>query len=254
MRCHEAEGLLTPQFTESLDAPTQRELALHLECCAACRARLQQEYEFDRLIRSAVNSATPPEDGVVARIEQALEGKRARWPMLWSWRWPALAGAAALALVCAVAISRFTANDPMHRLCQDAADDHRSEVVLREPRTWRTGSQINELALRVVPNTRVPQKLAGLTLEKARICGLLQARALHLVYGSGAQEVSVFLMLQHDLPSRSLPPPTLATHRLHQENDYGVSVATFAGDGLGVAVVGNPDLTRGIAEQLANAL
>ena len=53
MRCHEAEGLLAPQVSDCLDAATQRELALHLDGCAACRARLQQEYELDRLVVSA---------------------------------------------------------------------------------------------------------------------------------------------------------------------------------------------------------
>jgi len=254
MRCHEAEGLLAPQFSESLDAATQRELALHLDSCAGCRARLQQEYELDRLLSAAVNGGTPPEAAMVTRIEQALDSKLARRQLFWAWRWPALAGAAALVLFCALAISRFSANNSMHLLCQDAADDHRSEVVLRQPRPWRTGSQIGELALRVVPTASIPQTLAGLPLEKARICGLLQAQALHLVYGSGAQQVSVFLMLQHDLPSDSLPSPAVKAHALHQENDYGVSVATFAGDGLGVAVVGDSGLARSVAEQLVNAL
>jgi len=56
MRCHEAEGLLAPQISESLDAAIQGELVLHLDSCAACRAKLQWEYELDRLITTAVNA------------------------------------------------------------------------------------------------------------------------------------------------------------------------------------------------------
>jgi hypothetical protein len=253
MRCHEAEGLLAPEFSESLDAATQRELALHLESCAACRSRLQQEYELDRVVTAAVSAATPSDASLVARLHQALPHTRVRASRWQAWRWPALAFAATLLLAAGLALTRFSSRDPMHLLCQDAADDHRSEVVLREPRPWHTGSEIATLAARVVPHAAIPQSVAGLPLEKARICGLLQARALHLVYGRGAREVSVFLMLQSDLPSASLPP-SAAVARLHQEEDYGVSVTTFAGTGLGVAVVGDSQLSRDVADELARAL
>lgn len=255
MRCHEAEGLLTPQFSETLDAAAQRELALHLDSCPVCRARLQQEYELDRLITAAVNRATPAADGLVAQLEQRLEGKRAWRFFPWQWRWPALAGAAAMVVLFAIAFSRLTTNTPMHALCLDAVDDHRTEVVLREPRQWHTSSEeIAGLARRTVPAVQVPQNIAGLPLQKARICGLLQATALHLVYGNGAQQVSVFVMLRRELPSDSLPAPTAGADRLHQENDAGMGVASFAGDGLGVVVVGNPNLTRNVADQLARSL
>lgn len=253
MRCHEAEGLLAPQFSESLEPAIQRELALHLDGCAVCRARLQQEYELDRLITGAVNGATPAADDLVARIEQRLEGKLARRFFRWQWRWPALAGAAAVVLFCTIVLTRFTASNSMHALCQDAVDDHRSEVVLREPRRWHSGSEINDLVRRTVPQARIPQTIAGLPLEKGRICDLLQAQALHLVYGDGAQQVSVFFMLRHDLPSDSLPVQNSAK-RLHQENDAGIGVASFAGEGLGVVVVGAPGLARNVADQLVLSL
>lgn len=253
MRCHEAEGLLAPQFSENLEPAIQRELALHLDGCAVCRARLQQEYELDRLITGAVNRATPTADDLVARIEQRLEGKRG-WRFLpWQWRWPALAGAAAVVLLCAVVLTRFSASNSMHALCLDAVDDHRTEVVLHEPRRWHSSNEINDLVRRTVPEAQIPQTIAGLPLQKGRICGLLQAQALHLVYGNGAQQVSVFFMLRRDLPSDSLPVPN-SGKRLHQENDGGIGVASFAGDGLGVVVVGNPDLARNIADQLTLSL
>lgn len=254
MLCHEAEGLLAPQFSEDLDQATQRELALHLESCAACRARLQQEYELDRVVMAAVSQATPPSAALVRRIETALDAKPRRRMFFLQWRWPALAGAAAMVLLFAFAIYRVTVNDPMHLLCLDAVDDHRTEVVLREPRLWHTSSsEIDDLARRTVPDAHIPQTIAGLPLHKARICGLLQASALHLVYGSGSQEVSVFLMLRQNLPSDSLPSHG-GGNRLHRENDSGISVASFAGDGLGVVVVGNSDLTRNVAEQLVRSL
>lgn len=254
MRCHEAEGLLAPQFSEDLDSATQHELALHLEACAACRARLQQEYELDRLVVAVVSQEAPPAAELMRRIETALE-TRPKWrPLPLRWRWAALAGAAAVVLLSAVAVLRFNASDPMHLLCQDAADDHRSEVVLHEPRHWHTSSsEIADLARRTVPAATVPQNVAGLSLQKARICGLLQASALHLVYGNGSQQVSVFMMLRRDLPYDSLPSRA-AGHRLHRENDFGISVASFSGDGLGVVVVGSPDLARNVAEQLVRSL
>ena len=250
MRCHEAEGLLAPQISESLDAATQGELALHLDSCPACRAKLQREYELDRLITTAVSAGTPPADTLVGRIEQKLGSRR---PFFLQWRWPAFAGAATMVLLFALALPRFTSHDPMHLLCLDAVDDHRSEVLQREPRTWHTGSDISGLVQRTVPGAQVPQAVAGLSLQKARICELLRAPALHLVYGSGAQQVSVFVMLPQDLPSGSLPHPTPPT-RLHEENDSGIAVASFAGKGLAVVVAGSPDLAPDVAGQLALSL
>lgn len=253
MRCHEAEGLLAPQISESLDAATQGELALHLDSCPACRAKLQREYELDRLISAAVTAGTPPAEVLMSRIEQQLAGSRAR-PFFLQWRWPALAGAAAMVLLFALALPRFTSHDPMHLLCLDAVDDHRSEVVQREPRTWHTGSDISGLVQRTVPGAQVPQNVAGLSLQRARICELLRAPALHLVYGSGAQQVSVFVMLPQDLPPGSLPPPTPSSSLLHQENDSGIAVASFGGKGLAVVVAGSPDVTPDVARQLALSL
>ncbi|HEV2117456.1 MAG TPA: hypothetical protein VGR48_15600 [Terriglobales bacterium] len=253
MRCHEAEGLLAPQFSESLDAVTQRELALHLDSCAACRARLQMEYELDRLITAEVDRGAPPADGVLDRIEQKLDAQRAQWLLPW-WRWPALAGAAAAVLLFALVVPRFTASGRMHLLCKDAVDDHRSEVVQRQAVTWQTGSEISGLVLRTVPRAQIPQTVAGLSLQKARICDLLQAPALHLVYGNGAQQVSVFFLLPQDLPSGSLPPPAATRNSLHQENDSGIAVASFAGKGVGVVVVGNDGIAGDVAGQLARSL
>jgi anti-sigma factor RsiW len=252
MRCHEAEGLLAPQFSDSLDAVTQRELALHLDSCAACRARLQMEYELDRLIIAEVDRGSPP-DGLVVRIEQQLEAQRAPWLLSW-WRWPALAGAMATVLLFALVFPRFTAGGRMHLLCKDAVDDHRSEVVMRQAITWHTGSEISDLVRRTVPRAQIPQTVAGLSLQKARICDLLQAPALHLVYGNGAQQVSVFFLLPQDLPSGSLPPPAAASNRLHQENDSGIAVASFTGKGVGVVVVGNQGITGNVAGQIARSL
>ncbi|HKW24941.1 MAG TPA: hypothetical protein VJN48_04110 [Terriglobales bacterium] len=251
MRCHEAEGLLAPQISESLDASTQGELALHLDSCPACRAKLQREYELDRLITTAVNAGTPPAEDLVARIEQKLGS---RLPFFLPWRWPALAGAAAMVLLFALALPRFTSHDPMHLLCLDAMDDHRSEVLQREPRTWHSGSDISGLVQRTVPGAQVPQTVAGLSLQKARICELLRAPALHLVYGGGAQQVSVFVMLPQDLPPGAIPRPTLPASRLHQENDSGIAVASFGGKGLAVVVAGSPDVAPYVASQLTLSL
>jgi hypothetical protein len=100
----------------------------------------------------------------------------------------------------------------------------------------------------------VPQNVAGLSLQKARICELLRAPALHLVYGSGVQQVSVFVMLPQDLPSGSIPRPTPPASRLHQENDSGIAVTSFGGKGLAVVVAGSPDLAPDVAGQLALSL
>lgn len=254
MRCDEAEGLLAPHISEGLDVAAQHELALHLDVCAACRARLQQEYELNRVVMAAVSRGTPRFDGLVERIERSLDASPASRRLVFPGRWPVLAGSAALVLLFAVAIVRFTASNPMHLLCQDAFDDHRTEVVQREPRQWKTGrNEIADLARRTIPGVEVPQKVAGLSLEKGRICGLLQATALHLVYGQGPHEVSVFLMLRRELPSDSLPRPNSGSS-VHQETQSGIAAASFADGRMGIVVVGDSNLAHHAATQLAGSL
>lgn len=254
MRCDEAEGLLAPHISEGLDDATEREVALHLDGCAACRARLQQEYELNRLILAAVSRGTSRVDSLVQRIETALDGMPAHPRLVFPGRWAILAGSAAVVLLFAVAIVRFTASDPMHLLCQDAVDDHRTEVVQHEPRHWQTGrTEITDLARRTIPGMKLPERVAGLPLEKGRICGLLQATALHLVYGQGSREVSVFFMLRRELPSDSLPWPNSASS-VHQETQSGIAAASFADGRMGIVVVGDSSLAHNAATQLAGSL
>ncbi len=254
MRCHEAEALLAPQMSDAVDAASQQELASHLESCAACRALLQQEYELDRLVKAAVEHRVPPPEPLAAAIRLRMDGDRQtlRRPAIVFWRHPAFAAAFAALLLASLFTWKLTFGNPMHLLCADAADDHRDEVVLAQPRRWRTGPEISQVAGRTIATTALPVNAGGLALSKARICELQGARALHLVYGDGPKQISVFVMMQSDLPRWSVP--SSRTRNIHQEHDLGMNVASFSTNGFGVVVVGGDKVVHDAATDLLHTM
>jgi hypothetical protein len=79
------------------------------------------------------------------------------------------------------------------RLYRDAARDHRLEVIEQQPRHWRTDpAAIVKLAARFQLPDVATLAPAGYRLERAKMCGLEGRPALHLVYGNGTREFSVY--------------------------------------------------------------
>ncbi|MGI9101608.1 MAG: hypothetical protein ACR2IF_04100 [Terriglobales bacterium] len=252
MRCHEAEAFLAPQMSDAVDGVRQQELASHLASCAACRALLQQEYRLDRLVKAAAEHNVPATENVAAAVRQGIEKEtsKRRSPMMF-WRRPAFAAVMIAVLAGGLVTWKVTLGNPMHLLCADAADDHRDEVVQAQPRRWRTGPEISEVASRAI-SASVPANAGGLALTKARICELQGTRALHLVYGDAGKQISVFVMMQSELPRWSVP--SSRTRDIHQENDLGMNVASFSTSGFGVVVVGNDGVVRNAAADLLHTM
>ena len=182
MTCREIEELAPLYLSGELDEARRAVFHTHLQSCRDCRDEMDQQAALDARLRETVADlpdATAVERAVRRRI--ALE-RSARY-----------AAIAAAVLVAVVLGYRAFRPQPVARLYADAALDHRLEVMEHQPRHWRTDpAEIEKLATRFrLPDVR--WLAPGYRLERAKICGIDGAPALHLVYSNGSQEVSVFV-------------------------------------------------------------
>lgn len=249
LKCADVLDRLPEYLADALQPPQSDDVAAHLECCPDCAMALATERRLDQLVSRAVSDAAPSSAGLQYRIAEHVAGRppvRAQW-----WRMAAVAAAVA-SMALGLAIWRGVSGYQVHMLCADAADDHHTEITLREARRWRTAPQeISDLAKRELGSGEVPQTIEGenLALARARVCRLRGARYMHLVYGGGAREVSVFLAL--DKPGQTLNRSGMPTP-IHDERDLGVDVSTFRLGNLVVVVAS--DITAGLSTQVANEL
>ncbi len=145
--------------------------------------------QLDQRVRDAVLAepldTTPLERSIRERIRRPL------WP-----RW-AVAIAAGIAIIIAGGLAyRALFHPKTPPLCIAAAQDHRREIVNREPRRWLTNlSDIQSLAEKqAVPGAAIAAlETTGYRLQRARLCFLKRQIFLHLVYTKDGEELSVYL-------------------------------------------------------------
>jgi hypothetical protein len=149
--------------------------------------------ELDTLLREACER--DPVDTVA--LERSIRARLRRRIVALQW----MAAAAAIVLIAWGVSYRFRAPG----VFEQAARDHRVEVVEHGPRHWRTDSAaIDSVASRFGFSAEQAARLApaGYRLEHAKICGLDGKPALHLVYSgdvysgddsAGLREFSVYI-------------------------------------------------------------
>jgi len=249
LRCADVLDRLPEYLADALEPPQSDEVAAHLETCPECAMALATERRLDKLVSHAVNEAAPSSAALQMRIAEHISGRvipRYQW-----WRLATVA-AAISSIALGLAIWHAVSGYQVHLLCADAADDHHTEITMREARRWRaTPQEISELVHRELGSTEVPQNIEGqhLSLARARVCRLRGSRFMHLVYANGAREVSVFLALDkagQPLKRDDMPGP------IHEEQDLKVDISTFRIGNLVVVVAS--DLAAGLSTQVANEL
>lgn len=250
LRCADVLERLPEYLADALQRPHADEVAAHLETCPDCAMALATERRLDQLVSHAVNEAAPSSAALQLRLAEQIAGRpavRLQW-----WRMATVAASLA-SLVLGFAVWRGVTGYQVHLLCADAADDHHTEITQNQARRWRTAPQeIADLAKRELGGSgELPQSIEGqnLALTRARVCRLRGTRFMHLVYGSGPREVSVFLGL--DKPGQSVTHDAMPTP-IHDERDLGVDISTFRMGNLVVVVAS--DVTGGFSTQVANQL
>jgi anti-sigma factor RsiW len=189
MDCDEIVAL-TPLFLSGeLDSARTSVFQAHLDSCRPCAREIQQHLDQDARLREEIRHEPMETAALDARILESIKRPRVHLPV-------AVAAAIAAMLVIAAVGYRVHTASPAGRILSDAAQDHHSEVIDRQPRRWVSDpSGLQALAGRAGIAPRLVDALAsaGYHFDRAKMCRLGGLAFLHLVYSDGAHEFSVFL-------------------------------------------------------------
>jgi anti-sigma factor RsiW len=189
VNCADIAALAPLYLSGELEAPRRVAFAEHLEACAACAREIEHQAEVDRRLRAGVLAEhidSAAVDGRVRREIAAAPAGPARWR---------IAATVAAALLVAVAAYRTLSSPAIPRVCTDAAQDHRLEVVDHQRRPWITDqAAIAKLAsAQGLAGSVEALGSTGYRLERGKLCRLDGRAFLHLIYTDGSREFSVFL-------------------------------------------------------------
>ncbi|HET9399759.1 MAG TPA: zf-HC2 domain-containing protein [Candidatus Acidoferrales bacterium] len=242
MNCTDIAELSPLYSTHELDMPRMAAFRAHLAECADCARLIQEQEALDLQLREAVLAEPANTQPIEARVMRAISEEPApARPRVSLWRLASFAAAAAV-LVATIFIYRAIPHGPLPRVFADAAEDHRDEVIQRQPRRWLTDQErISELAARRGVSATLLTSLApaGYHLDRARVCSLNGRSYLHVVYSAadGAQEYSAFLRKRdgENLPGRART--TVAGKQIHVATDGKDHVAAVQSSQLTAFIV-----------------
>ena len=209
MNCSDTAALSPLYLSGELDAPRSSAFQAHLDSCRSCAREIARQKELDSRLRESVAAidrgidATQLDRKIMMGIA-AEAGPRAPAP------WWIAAGVTAALIAASLGYRAWHVPRALP-MCDDAARDHRHEVIDRQPRTWLSdSSRIEALAeSRGVPASAITSLAsslaqAGYRVEHGKLCRLDGRVFLHLVYTDGPREFSVYLRQKDGTPARGL--------------------------------------------------
>ncbi|HEY3939647.1 MAG TPA: zf-HC2 domain-containing protein [Bryobacteraceae bacterium] len=226
MNCKDIAALCPLYFCGELDAAQAAAFRTHVGACAACAEKLDRQSRLDAQLREAVLSDDADSAVVERRVRERIDGERRSFS---SSRAAMAAGIAATLLVGFLGYRAAIAWST-HRVCADAADDHRTEVVERHHRTWlRDPLAIVNLAERngVPPSAVLALAPAGYHLELGKLCRLDGSTFLHLVYAREGHEFSTFLRRRDFQTLVGTRRETAAGKPIYEADARGEHIAYF---------------------------
>jgi len=264
MNCSEAIEVLPAYLTGELEPAKAQAIGAHLLGCPACAREAEQQKSLDLQLQAAVQSEDPDVSGILLRVKQSIlaeaaaqvqPGSHALWPR----RWIGLAIGAAATVLASVLAYNVLLGQRTARVYADAAEDHRDEVTLAQPRHWRTElAEIQALAETRGVSAEAVNALggSGYRLERGRICQLEDHVYLHLVVTDGAREYSLFLRPSDGTPLPGSTREVVNGRAVHAAHDASEQVAGFESKQLLAIVVteDSPEAAMRLARAAANAL
>lgn len=192
MNCSEIAELSPLYLSQELDAARMAGFARHLDACPSCAAEIARQMELDARVRDTVLG----EKIDAAAVDRRVAGQiTADSSIRHKWQWGFVAAGTAAVLLAGTLGYRTFLQPAIPSSCSDVAQDHRMEVVGRQPRVWRSDrGEIGALAVRLgISPSVVALAPVGYQLEHGKLCRLGGQVYLHMVYSDGAREMSLFL-------------------------------------------------------------
>jgi anti-sigma factor RsiW len=194
MNCSDVQYLMPLYLSGELDSASMAQFERHAAECSACSRQMAEQKAFDRGLRTALLSESADTTTVRARVlaevqrDQALAMPKAtRHPVR-------IAFAIAAALLVMITLGVAYRDNARY---EQASVDHVDEVVMAKRKGWRTqDSSIEQLvAQRVATSPSLQQlEIPGYQLHLGKECSIAKHRYVHLVYGNGSQQISMYVL------------------------------------------------------------
>jgi anti-sigma factor RsiW len=230
MNCSDAQYRMPLHLSGELDSASIAQFERHLDECQACQKEMEEHQELNKGIRVALLSESVDATAVRRRVLAEIKGQRtvsiftaARHPFR-------IAFAVAAGLLIMLTIGATNRDNARY---EQASLDHVEEVVMARHVEWRTqASSIGQLVSQCMKTPPQLQALSipGYQLLRGKECGISKTPYIHLVYGNGAQQISMYILEgdEHGLLRRvltSLQPLV----RSRTEAGYNVTEGDTAG-------------------------
>jgi anti-sigma factor RsiW len=230
MNCSDVQYLIPLHLSDEMDSASMAQFERHADECPACQKEIEEHQGLNKGIRAALLSESVDTTAVRRRVLAEINGgrtvsifKTARHPFR-------VAFAIASGLLIMLTISAANRDNARY---EQVSLDHVKEVVRAEHVEWRMqSSSIGQLLSQCMKTPPQLRQLAipGYQLLRGKECGIAKTPFIHLVYGNGAQQISMYVLEgdEHGLLRRvltSLQPVV----RSRTEAGYNVTEGDTAG-------------------------
>jgi anti-sigma factor RsiW len=229
MNCSDMQYRMPLHLSGELDSASTAQFERHVDECPACQKEIEEHQELNKGIRAALRSESMDTSPLRMRVLAEIERQRTVTIFTAASHPFRIAFAAAAGLLIMLTIGATNRDNARY---EQASLDHAVEVVMAKHVEWRTQStSIGQLVSQCMKTPPQLQQLAipGYQLLRGKECGIAKTPYIHLVYGNGAQQISMYILEgdEHGLLRRiltSLQPLV----RSRTESGYNVTEGDMA--------------------------
>jgi anti-sigma factor RsiW len=240
MNCKDIEYMMPLYLSGELDSATMARFECHAAECAGCRREMEELQALDRALCQGLLTENIDAAPVQARVMSQIRSERRR-PHYWQTIRIALAVAAFV--LCAVLVSSIYRGSTRYKQIQM---DHVNEVVMGHQQRWLTDeAQIQQMAAQRLSIQLQPQQLAipGYRLLRGRRCLVGSHHYLHLVYGNGVEEMSMYIIAGQDKDVLSRVSALVSPH-IYSRAESGYNVTEGDAKGWRIVLVGKTEVYK----------
>jgi anti-sigma factor RsiW len=234
MNCRENEYMMPLYLSGELDSATMARFECHAAECPLCRREMEDLQAMDRAVCQALLTEHIDATPLQARVMKQIHSERPQPPFWQAFR---IALAAAALLFCAVLVGSVYHAKALYKRAQL---DHVNEVVMGHEQRWLT----DETAIQKMMEQRLstPVQLQRLTIPgyrllRARRCLLGTHHYIHLVYGDGTEEMSMYILVGQDTDVLSRVSALLSPS-IYSRAESGYNVTEGDAKGRRILLVG----------------